>query len=178
MRPGKHPDVDRDRAHRRSVLDVAAVMVAAARRGELDTAVEALLRLRDDQGRIPRADLRLLLAVLVRYAGQLLSGIAGDAAGPDTDPNEARLQLLDENGPVPVDRVAPPDRTILRAVLAAMHGHPEDADLHISIAVDNAERQHFSHLIGRAVELASGAVVEAERRRLPIPALRLPPRGD
>ncbi|WP_189061523.1 hypothetical protein [Longimycelium tulufanense] len=155
------------------MLGVAAAMVAAARRGDLDAAVGALLRLRDSDGHIPREDMCLLLAVLVRYAGRLLNGIVS-AHG---DPATAKLHLADENGPVPVDRAAPADRTILRAVLAAMHGHPEDADMHIAIALEHAESRDHSQLIGRAVELASGAVREAERLRVPIPALQLPPQA-
>jgi hypothetical protein len=107
----------------------ARQLVNLTRFGDLDT-VSLMVRLLADPGQ--RSQLRLVLAELLRAAAAMVLCQAGDA-----DPDSAIvLDLRKADGStVDIDELRPEVRGMVRALLAETHGHPEDTETQIALAL-------------------------------------------
>jgi hypothetical protein len=103
--------------------------LVAVTRGETAPVLDAPLELLAGPAETPR--LRAVLGELVSATGAMLLQRADEG----TDHTHL-LDLHDADGRVvTIEKVAPPVRALVRAVLAHVNGHPGDADVQIELSV-------------------------------------------
>jgi len=107
----------------------ARQMVNLTRFGDIDT-VSLMVRLLADPGQ--RSQLRVVLTELLRASSGMVLRQIGDE-----DPGSAIvLDLRRADGSnVDIDELRPEVRAIVRALLAETHGHPEDTEAQIDLAL-------------------------------------------
>lgn len=107
----------------------ARQLVNLTRFGDLDT-VSLMVRLLADPGQ--RAQLRLVLAQLLSASADMVLRQVGD-----DDPGSAIvLDLRKVDGStVDIDELRPEVRAMVRALLAEAHGHPDDTEAQLALAL-------------------------------------------
>jgi hypothetical protein len=143
---------------------MAGRLINLVRVGELDTAVGSLSML-SYAGPAHRERLRQVLATLIEAIATMVTGKAdsmdiGGAFAVD-------LRREDESA-VDIDSLDPPVRAVIRAILAQVNDHPEDADDQIGFAVAGG-RQASVEAVVLALRWTINAMENCEDVGLPTP---------
>jgi len=144
--------------------DTVGRLVNLARDGKLGAVVGslALLGYADTD---ERTRLRELLTALIEVTATLLR----QHAEPSSELNMFGADLRRPDGsPVDIDELDPPVRATIRALLAQVNGHPEDATVQISLAVAGDERATADAVV-LALRWTVNAVESCAESGVPLP---------
>lgn len=115
----------------RPARTTARQLVAAARAGDFG-AVSKYLDLLTEPDRSRRQQFGEVLTTLIQATASMMRGRAGDV-GPNT---AIVLDLSYTNGAeADIDELTPPVRAVVRALLAEVNDHPDDATYQIALAM-------------------------------------------
>jgi hypothetical protein len=143
---------------------MAGRLISLVRTGELDAVVGSLSML-SYAGPAHRERLRQILATLIEAIATMVTGKADsmDMTGAFT------VDLRrDDQSAVGIDSLDPPVRAIIRAILAQVNDHPEDADDQIGFAVAGG-RQATIEAVVLALRWTVNAMENCELVGLPTP---------
>lgn len=92
--------------------------------------------------------LRAVIDELLDLSADAVRSLAGEP-----EPNAAyMLELCDSAGePTDIDNVDPPQRAVIRALLARLAGHEEDAAAQIQIALASGDREDAAEVLSTAL---------------------------
>jgi hypothetical protein len=155
-------ELEDDPARDHRVLAVASAALAAARHGDSQTIVDRVTEL-VCSSRDGYRDLRLLISLLMRECGTMVSAISSttDHVPP------IKISAYGEDGQfVPIDELAPPVRTAMRALLAEAYGDSAAAETQIDLALRNAQPQDLLVVVLQAVWFTKAMAQEFHRRGL------------
>ena len=139
-------------------------LVNLARDGDLDAVVGSLTLLGyADSG--PRDRLGQVLATLIDATASLL--VLHAEPSPDFGMFGVDLRTQDGSS-VQIDELDPPVRATIRALLAAVNGHPEDAAAQIALAV-SAGTQATAEAVVMALRWTVNAVESCMESGVPLP---------
>lgn len=92
--------------------------------------------------------LRAVVDELLQLSAIAVHAIAGDP-GPDAT---YMLELCDgEGAPTDIDQVNPPQRAVIRALLARLAGHEDDVAAQLGIALTAADREDAAEVLSTAL---------------------------
>jgi hypothetical protein len=139
-------------------------LVNLARDGDLDAVVGSLTLLgyADPE---PRDRLRQVLATLIEATASLLL----QQAEPSPEYGMFGVDLRGQDGSsVQIDELDPPVRATIRALLAAVNGHPEDAADQVALAVSGSTRATAEAVV-MALRWTVNAVESCAESGVPLP---------
>jgi hypothetical protein len=161
VRPWRYPRCVSDQ-HEKARATVGH-LVSLTRAGEVDAVVGALTMLSYAGGR--RERLRHILGALIEATGAMLLGKAGELRYSGTF--GADLRRADESI-VDIDALDPPVRATIRALLAEINEHPEDAEDQLDLAVAG-EAQATVEAVALALQWTVDAMESCEGSGVPLP---------
>ena len=92
--------------------------------------------------------LRAVVDELLQVSAAAVHAIAGDP-GPDAT---YMLDLCDADGaPTDIDQVDPPQRAVIRALLARLAGHEDDVSAQLDIALTGTAREDAAEVLSTAL---------------------------
>lgn len=102
--------------------------------------------------RLTAPDHAVLLRAVIDELLDLSTGAVKALAG-DPEPTVAyMLELCDDAGvPTDIDEVDPPQRAVIRALLARLAGHEEDAAVQLDIALASGDREDAADVLSTAL---------------------------
>jgi hypothetical protein len=149
---------------RTPALAMAGRLINLVRAGEMDTATGSLSML-SYAGPAHRERLRQVLAILIEAIAAMVTGKAGSMETSGLFAVDLRRE--DESA-VDIDSLDPPVRAVIRAILAQVNDHPEDAAYQIGFAVAGG-RQATVEAVVLALRWTVNAVENCEDIGLPTP---------
>jgi hypothetical protein len=155
-------ELENDPARDHRVLAVASAALAAARHGDSQAVVDSVTEF-VCSSREGYRDLRLLISLLMRECGTMVSAVSSttDRVPP------IKIAAYGEDGQVlPIDELAPPVRTAMRALLAEVYGDSAAAETQIDLALRNAQPQDVLVVVLQAVWFTKAMAQEFHRRGL------------
>jgi hypothetical protein len=152
------------RDQRTQAREMAGRLINLVRTGQLDTAVGSLNML-SYAGPAHRERLRLILAALIEGIAAMVIDKAGYLRMSGSFAVDLRR---DDESVVDIDSLDPPVRATIRAILAQVNEHPEDAADQISFAVAGG-RQATVEAVVLALRWTVNAVESCEDNGLPTP---------
>lgn len=139
-------------------------LIVLTKAGELDTVVGALTML-TYTGNGHRERLRNILAALIEATGSMLLGKAGSLQSSGAFGVDLRR---DDQSQVDIDSLEPPLRATIRALLAEINEHPDDAADQLDLAVAG-EAHSTVEAVVLALQWTVDAVQSCEDNGLPTP---------